>query len=153
MPATRGRIMNGPYGGMGGSYYNEVHGEHNIKKIDAWGRSYSGYDVLNGFQFTWDDNYQGNLIGQKNDNIHQGFEFEDGEKINNMTVYAGDGEGYVNGFQFDTNKGRHYSIGGTEGKVNHLNNLGTGDLIGAEGRDSIHGSGEVVDNMDLYFKS
>jgi hypothetical protein len=145
--------MNGPYGGMGGSYYDEVHGEHKVKKIDAWGRSYKGYDVLNGFQFTWDDNHVGNLIGHKNDNIHSGFEFKDGEKIHGMTVYAGDGEGFVNGFKFDTNKGRSYSIGGKKGKENHLANLGTGDLIGAEGRDKTHGAGEVVDNMDIYFKA
>ncbi|KAL2830897.1 Jacalin-like lectin domain-containing protein [Aspergillus cavernicola] len=153
MPATQGRVLNGPYGGLGGSYYNAEHGEHKIKKLDAWGRSYAGYDVLNGIQFTWDDNYNGPLIGHKNDNIHREFEFQDDEKINAMTVYAGDGEGFVNGLEFDTNRGRHYEVGGKEGKVNHLRNLGTGDWIGAEGRDNIHGASDVVDSMDIYFKT
>lgn len=142
MPAAQGLDLHGPYGGFGGGYYNELYEEHKIKNIDAWGRSFRGYDVLNGFQFTWDDGLQGHLIGHKNDNIYEGFAFKDVEKMNSMIFYAGDGEGFVNGFEFDTNHGRHYSIGGKEGNLNHLNHLGTGDMIGAEGRDSIHDSGE-----------
>ncbi|KAJ5589290.1 Mannose-binding lectin [Penicillium hordei] len=153
MPAPQGMVMNGPYGGPGGGGYDEEDGEHKVRRIDAWGRSYNGYDVLNGFQFTWDDGVQGNLIGNTNDNIYEFYEFNDGETIDSMTVYAGDGEGYVNGFEFDTNLGGHYSIGGTEGKVNYLENLGTGDLTAAAGRDSTHGSGDVVDSIDIYFKT
>ncbi|KAL4778135.1 Jacalin-like lectin domain-containing protein [Aspergillus varians] len=149
----RGRVTNGPYGGMGGSYYDAEHGSHKIKKVNAWGRSYAGYDVLNGFQFTYDDGYQSPLVGHVNNNVSGQFEFKDGEKIASMNVYAGDGEGFVNGFEFNTNQGRHFTIGGKEGKNNHLQNLGTGDWIGAEGRDPIHGAAEVVDNIDIYFSA
>ncbi|OJJ52424.1 hypothetical protein ASPSYDRAFT_52052 [Aspergillus sydowii CBS 593.65] len=153
MPATRGKVKNGPYGGMGGEYYDAEHGEHKIRKVDAWGRSYAGYDVLNGFQFTYDDGYQGQLVGHKNPNDHEEFTFKDGEKIDSMNVYAGDNEGFVNGFDFHTNYNNNYTIGGKEGKPNHLTNLGNGEWIGVEGRDPIHGAAEVVDNMDIWFKA
>lgn len=151
--APKGRVMNGPYGGMGGSYYNAEHGSHKVKKINAWGRSYAGYDVLNGFQFTFDDGQLGPLVGHINANVPGEFEFHDGEKIASMNVYAGDGEGFVNGFKFDTNQGRHFEIGGKEGKNNALANLGTGDWIAAEGRDPIHGADDVVDNIEIYFNA
>ncbi|OJJ08460.1 hypothetical protein ASPVEDRAFT_34609 [Aspergillus versicolor CBS 583.65] len=151
--APKGRVMNGPYGGMGGSYYNAEHGSHKIKKINAWGRSYAGYDVLNGFQFTFDDNHQGPLVGHINENDAGEFEFRDGEKISSMHVHAGDGEGFVNGFEFDTNQHRHFEIGGKEGKDNDVPHLGNGDWIAAEGRDPIHGADAVVDNIDIYFST
>ncbi|OJI96708.1 hypothetical protein ASPVEDRAFT_36118 [Aspergillus versicolor CBS 583.65] len=153
MPATHGRVRNGPYGGMGGEYYNAEHDEHKIRRVDAWGRSYRGYDVLNGFQFTYDDGHKGPLVGHENPNDHKDFTFEDGEKIDRMTVYAGFDEGFVNGFDFHTNYNHDFTVAGKEGKVNHLPHLGNGEWIGAEGRDPIHGAAEVVDNIDIWFKA
>lgn len=153
MPAAYGRVKNGPYGGMGGEYYDAEHGEHKIRQVNAWGRSYAGYDVLNGFQFTYDDGYQGPLVGHENVNNHKEFTFKDGEKIDSMTVYAGDNEGFVNGFDFHTNYNNNYSVGGKEGKPNRLPSIGTGEWIGAEGRDPIHGAADVVDNIDIWFRA
>ncbi|KAF7589542.1 hypothetical protein BBP40_004165 [Aspergillus hancockii] len=155
MPAPPHTIESGPYGGNGGSYYDATHGTHRITKIDAWGRSYRGYDVLNGFRFTFDDNQKSPLVGHENPNIHRAFEFEKGEKITSMTIHAGDNEGFVNGFEFDTNKPRHYEVGGKEGLASHITgkHLGNGEWAGAQGRDRIHGASEVVDNMDIFFKT
>ncbi|EAW20403.1 uncharacterized protein NFIA_100400 [Aspergillus fischeri NRRL 181] len=146
---TMQRVEDGPYGGYGGSYYKAEHGAHKIKKIDAWGRSYDGYDVVNGFQFTWDDGYTGPLVGQKNPNIHKTFEFGDNEMITSMTIRAGHNEGYVDAIEFDTNKRRHYEVGGKGGEPNIIKgeDLGNGEWIGAEGRDRIHGADAVVDSI------
>ncbi|KAJ5589213.1 Mannose-binding lectin [Penicillium hordei] len=143
--------MNGPFGGKDGGGYDEQHGKHKVKIIDAWGTKFKTYDVLNGFQFIWDDGHRSNLIGHRNDSNYKGVEFNDGEKITDMTVHAGNGEGYVNGFEFNTNQNRHYSIGGKEGKAFPLKNLGTGYLTGATGGYPNHGCGDVVDSMDIYF--
>ncbi|GAQ11726.1 griffithsin [Aspergillus lentulus] len=147
MPTTQ-RVEDGPYGGNGGSYYDAEHGHHKIKRIDAWGRSYAGFDVVNGFQFTWDDGYTGPLVGEKNDNIYRPFEFEDNEKITSMTIRAGDNEGYVDAIEFDTNRSRHYEVGGKGGKLNRIEGeqLGNGEWIGAEGKD-----GAVVDSIEVFF--
>ncbi|GIC92227.1 uncharacterized protein Aud_008693 [Aspergillus udagawae] len=151
---TMQRVEDGPYGGYGGSYYKAEHGQHKIKKIDAWGRSYDGYDVVNGFQFTWDDGYKGPLVGHQNPNIYRPFEFEDDEKITSMTIRAGHDVGFVDAIEFNTNKSRHYEVGGKGGEPNVIKgkHLGNGDWIGAEGRDPIHGADAVVDSIKGHQK-
>ncbi|KAA8645428.1 hypothetical protein EYZ11_008625 [Aspergillus tanneri] len=149
------QVEDGPYGGFGGSYYNAENGQRKIKRIDAWGRSWDGYDVVNGLQFTWDDGYQGPLVGHKNPNIYRPFEFDRDEIITSMTIRAGDNVGYVDGIEFDTNQNRHYEVGGKGGKANVLRGrlLGNGEWTRAEGRDPIHGAGEVLDNIKVFFNT
>ncbi|KKK22198.1 hypothetical protein P175DRAFT_0217466 [Aspergillus ochraceoroseus IBT 24754] len=149
-------IVDGPFGGFGGQPYREQHNSQRLKKVDAWGTSYAGYFVLGGFQLTWPDGHQSDLVGKIDANHHSSFNFDDDEKITSMIVYAGDGEGFVNGIHFETNKPQHgaFDVGGTEGKQNPLD-VGNGEWVGAESRDPSvpHDGGAegVVDNIRVYF--
>ncbi|KAL4880651.1 hypothetical protein BJY04DRAFT_219121 [Aspergillus karnatakaensis] len=155
MPTTKARTHVGPFGGFGGEYYDAEHGdgEYRVQHLVAGGRSYEGFDVLNGFQFFWDDGYKSGVVGHIQPGTEEYYDFKENEKITSMTIYAGDNEGFVNGFEFKTNMDGKFEVGGKEGLATRLTDLGTGDLVGAEGRDPIHGAAEVVDSMKIYFRA
>lgn len=69
-----------------------------------------------------------------------------------MTVFAGDKDGFFNGFEFHTNKNRNWHVWGREGKVANVPHLGNGEWTGATGRDNSHGASAIVNSMCLYFK-
>ncbi|KAL2865904.1 uncharacterized protein BJX67DRAFT_356752 [Aspergillus lucknowensis] len=149
-------IIDGPYGGYGGQPYSELHNNQKLKHVDAWGTSFAGYDVLGGIQFTWADGFQGPVIGREDANHYKAFDFDDDERITKMTVYAGDGEGFVNGIHFETDNPKHkpFDVGSRIGKDNYPD-LGNGEWIGAESRNPAvaqdGGAQGVVDNIRLYF--
>ncbi|KAL3483113.1 hypothetical protein BJX62DRAFT_231213 [Aspergillus germanicus] len=158
MPRIRSLAQDGPYGGQGGSSYNALHNDQKIKHIDAWKCNYMGYDVLGGLNFVFEDGTPSGRFGCKDNHIgyveERPFDFADGETIDSMKVYAGDGEGFCNGFEFHTNHNNHYSAGSKIGREFPVDNLGkNGEWAGATGRDGQHGADAVVDNMVLYFKN
>ncbi|GLA36001.1 hypothetical protein AnigIFM63309_001659 [Aspergillus niger] len=152
-----GLHQDGPYGGMGGSAYDARRGDQKVRHLDAWETNYNNYKVLGAINFGFDQGSTGRIGGRDpNLNYYQkSFDFEDDETIDDMWIFAGDGEGYVNGFNFHTTRGNNFEVGGTEGLPTHLQgpDLGeNGEWAGATGRDPIHGADAVVDNMILYFK-
>ncbi|KAJ0420282.1 hypothetical protein BJY00DRAFT_323976 [Aspergillus carlsbadensis] len=158
MPRIQALARDGPYGGQGGSAYNATHNEQKIRHIDAWGATYDGYPVLGALQFVFEDGTPTGRIGGRDPGIgytpEPPFDFQDGETIESMNVYAGDGEGFCNGFEFHTNRGRDYSAGTKIGLKSAVEDLGRdGEWAGASGRDGQHGADAVVDNMILYFKN
>ncbi|KAE8371453.1 hypothetical protein BDV26DRAFT_276072 [Aspergillus bertholletiae] len=145
----------GPYGGFGGSAYDLRDQEHKIKRIDAWEAEWKNYPVLGALRFEFDNGHQSERIGGRDPHTDyhlRSFEFMDGEKIDHMTVFAGDNDGFFNGFKFHTNKKRNWHVGGNEGKETEVPHLGNGEWAGATGRDNSHGADAVVDSMCLYFK-
>ncbi|KAL3446123.1 hypothetical protein BJX65DRAFT_296567 [Aspergillus insuetus] len=158
MPRIRSLAQDGPYGGQGGSAYNALHNEQKIQHIDAWSANYDGYNVLGALQFVFEDGTSTGRIAGKDPAIgyipDESFDFEDGETIESMNMYAGDGEGFCNGFEFHTNLGRDYSVGSQIGLKSPVQDLGkNGEWAGASGRDSQHGADAVMDSMVLYFKN
>ncbi|GKZ36919.1 hypothetical protein AbraIFM66950_008184 [Aspergillus brasiliensis] len=153
---TFGLHPDGPYGGMGGSAYDARNEEQKLRHLDAWATDYNGYRVLGAIRFEFDQGSSGR-IGGKDPNLNyypESYDFDPDETIKEMWVYAGDNEGYVNGFKFKTDRGE-FEIGGTEGKETYLHgrDLGAnGEWAGATGRDTVHGADAVVDNMILYFR-
>ncbi|KAE8340777.1 hypothetical protein BDV24DRAFT_175046 [Aspergillus arachidicola] len=142
----------GPYGGNGGSAYDARDNEHKIQRIETWEAAWQGQNpVLGAIQFQFDDDTYSGRVGGKDPAIDYypktPFVFEDGEKIDSMTVYAGD---FINGFKFHTTRDNEFQVGGTDGP-NDVQNLGNGEWAGATGRDNIHGADAVVDSMILYF--
>ncbi|KAE8422246.1 hypothetical protein BDV36DRAFT_245450 [Aspergillus pseudocaelatus] len=146
----------GPYGGYGGSAYDLRDQEHKIKRIEAWEAEWKGYPVLGALRFQFDNGHQTGRIGGRDPHTNYRpvppFEFKDGERIDHMTVFAGDNDGFFNGFRFHTNKNRNCHVGGSEGKATDVPHLGNGEWAGATGRDNSHGADAVVDSMCLYFK-
>ncbi|PYH77004.1 hypothetical protein BO82DRAFT_345929 [Aspergillus uvarum CBS 121591] len=149
-------VQDGPYGGLGGSAYNATHEEQKIRRLDAWSADYSGYNVLGAIQFTFQDGSSSGRVGGRDPNIGynpKSFVFDDEETIDKFTVYAGDNEGFVNGFNFHTTQGNEFEIGSTDGLESDVPSLGSnGEWAGAAGRDSSHGADAVIDSMILYFK-
>ncbi|KAL3455763.1 hypothetical protein BJX64DRAFT_297298 [Aspergillus heterothallicus] len=148
----------GPYGGPGGSAYDARSNESRVHRVRTWSADYAGYNVLGGIQFDFDDGSSSGRIGGRDPNINyyedKPFIFDDGEKIEDMTVFAGDGEGFCNGIMFHTNKAEKgpWKGGSQIGYPFHVPDLGNGEWAGATGRDSQHGANAVVDNMVLYFR-
>jgi hypothetical protein len=158
MPRIKGLARDGPYGGQGGSAYNALHNEQKVKHVEAWSADYKGYNVLGALELSFEDGTSTGRIGGRDPNIDydpvEPFDFQDGETITRMHVYAGDGEGFCNGFDFETNWGREFTVGSKIGKPNQVPDLGrNGEWAGASGRDDVHGADAVVDNMILYFKN
>ncbi|GLA19512.1 hypothetical protein AnigIFM62618_007624 [Aspergillus niger] len=156
---TFGLHQDGPFGGFGGSAYDARNNEQKVKHVNAWKAFYKGYDVLGAIEFQFQNGDWSGRIGGKDPNIDyipESYEFADDETINHMWVYAGEDDGFVNGFQFTTNRRSDpFKVGGTEGKLTELEDdeLGAnGEWAGATGRDNIHGADAVVDNMILYFR-
>ncbi|KAL2834788.1 hypothetical protein BJY01DRAFT_252819 [Aspergillus pseudoustus] len=152
---TQGLVTDGPYGGPGGSAYDARDNGVKVRDIQTWTANYNSYNVLGAIEFTFADNQPSGRIGGKDPNVgynpDQPFSFEDGETIENMTFYAGDNQGYCNGFEFDTNYGNHFEGGTKIGMPSTVDQLGNGELAGASGRDNSHGADAVVDSMILYF--
>ncbi|OJJ96421.1 hypothetical protein ASPACDRAFT_125023 [Aspergillus aculeatus ATCC 16872] len=146
----------GPYGGQGGSAYDGTHNEQRVRHIDAWSTQYQNYDVLGAIQFGFEDGTSSGRIGGRDPNLPyypKSFDFADDENIDRMTVFAGNGEGFCNGFTFHTTHGRTWNVGGTEGLPSEVPDLGRqGEWAGATGRDGQHGADAVIDSMILYFK-
>ncbi|RAK87324.1 hypothetical protein BO79DRAFT_256381 [Aspergillus costaricaensis CBS 115574] len=160
---TFGLHADGPYGGMGGSSYDARDGEEKVKHVDLWTANYGDqnqYEVIGAFNLEFQDGYSTGRIGGRNNAVPlygpYSYDFADDETINYMWVNAGDGEGFVNGLGFKTNKNSDgFNVGGHEGHETELTgpDLGAnGEWAGATGRDNIHGADAVVDNMILYFK-
>lgn len=157
---TFGLHADGPYGGMGGSSYDARDNEEKVKHVDLWTANYDNYEVIGAFNLEFQDGYSTGRIGGRNNAVPlygpYSYDFADDETIDSMWINAGDGEGFVNGLGFTTNKNRQgFNVGGHEGLETKLegDDLGAnGEWAGATGRDNIHGADAVVDNMILYFK-
>lgn len=155
--STLGLRQDGPYGGMGGSAYDARKGEQKVRHLDAWTTNYNGYEVIGALEFEFENGEKSGRIGGKDNNMNyygpKPYDFASDETIKDMWIYAGDDEGYVNGFNFTTDRG-NFDVGGHEGLPTHLGSqdLGNGEWAGATGRDDIHGADAVVDNMILYFR-
>ncbi|BCR93140.1 uncharacterized protein AKAW2_10186A [Aspergillus luchuensis] len=158
---TFGLHADGPFGGQGGSSYDARDGEEKVKHVDVWTAKYgdANYDVIGAIDFRFQNGYSTGRIGGRDPAVPLSgpypFDFMDDEGIDDMYVFAGDGEGFVNGLEFHTNFDRRFKVGGSEGRPNHLRgpDLGAkGEWAGATGRDNLHGADAVVDNMILYFK-
>ncbi|KAF5857304.1 hypothetical protein ETB97_005988 [Aspergillus alliaceus] len=156
MADTLALARDGPYGGNGGSAYDLRDHEHKIKHIDAWEAKWQNYDVIGALRFRFDNGDLSNRVGGRDPNTNyylKSFDFGDDEGIKEMTVYAGNNEGFLNGFKFRTTHNREWKVGGTEGQPFPVKNLGKkGEWAGATGRDGIHGADAVVDSAILYFK-
>ncbi|RAL06944.1 uncharacterized protein BO97DRAFT_447207 [Aspergillus homomorphus CBS 101889] len=152
MPDTEDLVQDGPYGGPGGKAY-DARGKR-VVNLQTWRANYNNYDVLGAIEFGFEDGTSSGRIGGGDPSVNyypdQPFSFQSGEVIKSMTFYAGDNEGYCDGFKFDTNLNHHFEGGNTEiGKPNPVSALGNGEWAGATGRDGSHGADAVVDNMIL----
>ncbi|KAE8154341.1 hypothetical protein BDV25DRAFT_136035 [Aspergillus avenaceus] len=148
--STEGVREFGPFGGHGGSYWDADNGETRLRRIEGWGRSWEGHNVLNGIRFTWEDGKESNIIGHENYNWPSMIELNPGENIRDLTVWAGYQEGFVNGITVDSDQHPYpQTIGVQEGGRFPVP---PGDWVGAEGGYPDHGAAEVVDSIKLKLK-
>eukprot|EP00347_Sterkiella_histriomuscorum_P020979 403335728 len=121
----------------------------NMKKIDVYHdtRLVFGYEVT--YQLPDQDNKKfqvGHHIGSHltAEVTCSTFEFEDGEYINNLVVYAGD---LVDSIYFETNKNRNFKAGGSGGGPNPARMEGKNPRVVALGA----GLGGHVHHFRVYY--
>ncbi|KAF7590776.1 hypothetical protein BBP40_002392 [Aspergillus hancockii] len=137
-------VQSGPYGGPGGDPVNEWGPPGSkVRKVIGWNTRYNNYDVVGAIQLNW-PGQAGPIAGTPEGNPVT-IELDDNELITEMQIYSGDGEGYVDHIHFDTNKGKHFDIGGPGG-ARHDVNVGNGDWMAA-----VADAGGCVDDITVFF--
>ena len=102
---------------------------------DAWG--------VAGIRLYWNDGTDG-YAGWSGSNTHTSvFTFRDGEKITDMTIWAG---WNIDKIEFRTSHGREFISQGTRSTNHSVGRLGNGNLVGLNGmiQDPFPGNNDLV---------
>ncbi|KAE8420440.1 Jacalin-like lectin domain-containing protein [Aspergillus pseudocaelatus] len=141
---NRNWIYNPPQGGPGGDDFEATPADDNatVTKIEVWCQdSPGGHYSLSGLRITWSSGQTSRVYGSEHD--YNVFDFAKGDQVTTMFINAG---GRADRVDLHTNKGHHFSAGGTGG-IGYTQNIGNGKLVGFWGR-----AGNGIDALGSVFQ-